>query len=296
MRRREVLRREAEMVADRARQRDRDLVRRARVRARPRARDVPVRARRRRRRPRRRTRTRAADDDDAAARRRRRRREEGGGRRRRGGGRERHRVVRCGGRGEARGARRRRRRKRARRCRDGVVLSERPISSRAKIDPRGHFERRSVPPRMPHPAAAALRGAATLPSSFRRRRGRAPPPPTTATRARGGPGGASRDADADDAMIPRRPRLPAINQPGSAARLEVMRSKPLFTIGLFADAQYADRDDHERECEPGRVKYFREGPARLRAAMRDIRKRGGEVRSMSHRSPYDRVGVVNADP
>ena len=97
-------------------------------------------------------------------------------------------------------------------------------------------------------------------------------------------------------MIPRRPRLPAINQPGSAARLEVMRSKPLFTIGLFADAQYADRDDHERECEPGRVKYFREGPARLRAAMRDIRKRGGEGRSMSHRSPYDRVGVVNADP
>ena len=97
-------------------------------------------------------------------------------------------------------------------------------------------------------------------------------------------------------MIPRRPRLPAINQPGSAARLEVMRSKPLFTIGLFADAQYADRDDHERECEPGRVKYFREGPARLRAAMRDIRKRGGEVRSMSHQSPYDRVGVVNADP
>ena len=167
VRRREVLRREAEMVADRARQRDRDLVRRARVRARPRARDVPVRARRRRRRPRRRTRTRAADDDDAAARRRRRRREEGGGRRRRGGGRERHRVVHCGGRGEARGARRRRRRKRARRCRDGVVGT--PYLSSSVLAPKSIHVGTSR-------GAASRRGCLTpaRPRSAARRR--SPPP------------------------------------------------------------------------------------------------------------------------
>ena len=38
---------------------------------------------------------------------------------------------------------------------------------------------------------------------------------------------------------------------GSADRLEVMRAKPLFTIGLFADARYADKDDHERPSSPG---------------------------------------------
>ena len=46
-----------------------------------------------------------------------------------------------------------------------------------------------------------------------------------------------------------------------------MRAKPLFTIGLFADAQYADRDDHERVNEPGRVKRFRAAPDRVREAM-----------------------------
>jgi hypothetical protein len=30
-----------------------------------------------------------------------------------------------------------------------------------------------------------------------------------------------------------------------------MRPKPLFSIGLFADAQYADRPDYERPTEPG---------------------------------------------
>ena len=46
-----------------------------------------------------------------------------------------------------------------------------------------------------------------------------------------------------------------------------MRAKPLFTIGLFADAQYADREDHERLNEPGRVKRFRAAPDRVREAM-----------------------------
>ena len=46
-----------------------------------------------------------------------------------------------------------------------------------------------------------------------------------------------------------------------------MRAKPLFTIGLFADAQYADRPDHERPNEPGRTKRFRAVPDRVREAM-----------------------------
>ena len=61
---------------------------------------------------------------------------------------------------------------------------------------------------------------------------------------------------------------------GSADRLEVMRAKPLFTIGLFADAQYADKDDHERPSEPGRVKRFRASAERLAEALADFRKRG----------------------
>ena len=64
-----------------------------------------------------------------------------------------------------------------------------------------------------------------------------------------------------------RAALPRINDLGSAARVDVMRAKPLFTIGLFADAQYADREDHERANEPGRVKRFRAAPDRVREAM-----------------------------
>ena len=66
---------------------------------------------------------------------------------------------------------------------------------------------------------------------------------------------------------PVRAALPSINDLGSAARVDVMRAKPLFTIGLFADAQYADRPDHERPNEPGRVKRFRAAPDRVREAM-----------------------------
>ena len=64
-----------------------------------------------------------------------------------------------------------------------------------------------------------------------------------------------------------RAALPRINDLGSAARVDVMRAKPLFTIGLFADAQYADRPDHERPNEPGRTKRFRAVPDRVREAM-----------------------------
>ena len=64
-----------------------------------------------------------------------------------------------------------------------------------------------------------------------------------------------------------RAALPRINDLGSAARVDVMRAKPLFTIGLFADAQYADREDHQRANEPGRVKRFRAAPERVREAM-----------------------------
>ena len=68
-------------------------------------------------------------------------------------------------------------------------------------------------------------------------------------------------------LSPVRAALPSINDLGSAARVDVMRAKPLFTIGLFADAQYADREDHERANEPGRVKRFRAAPDRVREAM-----------------------------
>ena len=69
-------------------------------------------------------------------------------------------------------------------------------------------------------------------------------------------------------------KLPSIQLRGSAARLEVMRPNPLFRIGLFADAQYADRDDFERPTEPGRIKYFRAAPERLAAALADFRSNG----------------------
>lgn len=70
---------------------------------------------------------------------------------------------------------------------------------------------------------------------------------------------------------------PSIQSVGSADRLEVMRAKPLFTIGLFADAQYADKDDHERPSEPGRVKRFRASAERLAEALADFRKRGEQM-------------------
>jgi hypothetical protein len=69
-------------------------------------------------------------------------------------------------------------------------------------------------------------------------------------------------------------RRPSIQSMGSADRLEVMRAKPLFTIGLFADAQYADKDDYERPSEPGRVKYFRASATRLADAFVDFRAKG----------------------
>ena len=69
-------------------------------------------------------------------------------------------------------------------------------------------------------------------------------------------------------------RRPSIQSMGSADRLEVMRAKPLFTIGLFADAQYADKDDFERPSEPGRVKYFRASATRLADALVDFRAKG----------------------
>lgn len=74
------------------------------------------------------------------------------------------------------------------------------------------------------------------------------------------------------------PSRPSIQTLGSAARVEVMRPKPLFTVGLFADAQYADKDDHERPDEPGRVKYFRAAPARLAEALAAFKR---EAESMA---------------
>ena len=53
-----------------------------------------------------------------------------------------------------------------------------------------------------------------------------------------------------------------------------MKQTPLFSIGLFADAQYADRDDFERPTELGRVKYFRSVPERLARALADFRSKG----------------------
>ena len=66
---------------------------------------------------------------------------------------------------------------------------------------------------------------------------------------------------------------PSIQFLGSAARLEVMKPKPLFSIGLFADAQYADKDDYERPSEKGRTKYFRAVPERLAVALRDFKSK-----------------------
>ena len=65
---------------------------------------------------------------------------------------------------------------------------------------------------------------------------------------------------------------PHIQSRGSAARLDGVSGPPLFRIGLFADAQFADRDAKDSLEEPGRIKFFRDAKARLADALDDFRR------------------------
>ena len=71
--------------------------------------------------------------------------------------------------------------------------------------------------------------------------------------------------------------FPPIQSLGSASRLDRVGERPLFTVGLFADAQYKDADDYERLSEPGRVKYFRIAKDRLEAAVEDFCRHASSI-------------------
>jgi len=70
--------------------------------------------------------------------------------------------------------------------------------------------------------------------------------------------------DARDA----RARGPTVNARGSAMRLDNVPASRSFRLGLFADAQFADRDDETRDDDSGRVKRFRASVERLAVCMR----------------------------
>lgn len=66
----------------------------------------------------------------------------------------------------------------------------------------------------------------------------------------------------------RRPLPPSVQSRGSSARLEAVAQRPLFRVGLFADAQFADRPDKRRvSSEPTRTKFFRAAETRLAATL-----------------------------
>ena len=81
---------------------------------------------------------------------------------------------------------------------------------------------------------------------------------------------AAPDDDPVDPVVVSIPRAPSINAVGSAARTAPTEARPLFTIGLFADAQYADADDREAKDRRA-TKRFRDAPARLAEAFRSFR-------------------------
>ena len=56
-------------------------------------------------------------------------------------------------------------------------------------------------------------------------------------------------------------RQPSNQSLGASSRLESVHKKPLFTLGVFADAQYADK---ENGTYGKRNKYFRDAKERLK--------------------------------
>lgn len=108
--------------------------------------------------------------------------------------------------------------------------------------PAGCFVQRSPTRGRGGGSRRAAKDASTSTSTSTSRKGRTL---AVTTRCYGEPG-SSNDGN----------KSPSIQLRGSAARLEVMRAKPLFTIGLFADAQVrTQRAQDERDVIPERSLY-----------------------------------------
>ena len=68
-----------------------------------------------------------------------------------------------------------------------------------------------------------------------------------------------------------------VNARGSALRLENVERSPSFRLALFADCQYADKENQTRDDGSGRVKFFREAKRRLADAFDAFDARASEL-------------------
>ena len=69
-------------------------------------------------------------------------------------------------------------------------------------------------------------------------------------------------------------KKPTNQSVGSIARLEKVNKRPLFTIALFADAQYANKDD---AVYGSRTKHFRAAKGRLLECLKEFRANAHEL-------------------
>jgi len=82
----------------------------------------------------------------------------------------------------------------------------------------------------------------------------------------------------DDEAQGREPRPNVrVNARGSALRLENVARSPSFRLAVFADCQFGDKPDEERDDGSGRVKYFRDSRRRLREAFLDFERRASDL-------------------
>ena len=77
-------------------------------------------------------------------------------------------------------------------------------------------------------------------------------------------------------------RQPSNQSLGASSRLESVHKKPLFTLGVFADAQYADK---ENGTYGKRNKYFRDAKERLKKCL-------NEFSENAHALACDNAGAV----
>ena len=70
-------------------------------------------------------------------------------------------------------------------------------------------------------------------------------------------------------------RQPSNQSLGASSRLESVHKKPLFTLGVFADAQYADK---ENGTYGTRNKYFRDAKERLKNCLNEFSENAARAR------------------
>lgn len=118
------------------------------------------------------------------------------------------------------------------------------------------------------PVAAVAGACATRASSVR----------VPARRRRLGRPARAAASEHDDEAPGREPRPNVrVNARGSALRLENVARSPSFRLAVFADCQFGDKPDEERDDGSGRVKYFRDSRRRLREAFLDFERRASDL-------------------